>query len=331
MATKKKPLRIAILAYEACMGTEIFGLVDVLLIASHLAGHMAKAPEATGREPFEVQVIGMEGRTVTLAGGVAIGIKSPRGVFDLLVIPGPEVSRHGAWDARLAPLSRELAFIKKTFARGTPVASVCAGTFLLGEAGLLAGRKVTTAWIFSRELAQRYPTAKLDAEAVLVEDGAITTTGAVSSVFDLAIHIVKRTLGARVATATARVALLQNPRLIQTPYVDTALVAPEMPSFSQSVAQWLGERLTETYDLEGLAQAFHVSPRTLLRRVKAETSQTPLTLLQSARVEKARQLLTGTTWSVARITEEIGYTDVATFSRLFANRVGETPARYRRR
>lgn len=329
MATKKKPLRIAILAYEACMGTEIFGLVDVLLIASHLVNHMAKSTEAS--QPFDVQVIGVEGRTVTVAGGVAIGVKAPRGIFDLLVIPGPEVSRHGAWDVRLAPLSRELAFIKKSFARGTPVASVCAGTFLLGEAGLLADRKVTTAWIFSRELAQRYPTAKLDAEAVLVEDGAITTTGAVSSVFDLAIHIVKRTLGARVATATARVALLQNPRLSQTPYVDTALVAPEMPLFSQGVAQWLGERLPETYDLERLAQAFHVSARTLLRRVKAETHQTPLALLQGARVEKARQLLTSTTWSVARITEEIGYTDVATFSRLFASRVGETPARYRRR
>ena len=211
------------------------------------------------------------------------------------------------------------------------MASVCAGTFLLGEAGLIADRKVTTAWIFAKDLAQRYPAAKLDAEAVLVEDGAITTTGAVSSVFDLAIHIVKRTLGAQVATATARVALLQNPRLSQAPYVDSALVPSNMPSFAQSVAQWLGKRLPEPYNLERLAQAFHVSARTLLRRIKAETGQTPLALLQAARVEKARQLLTGTTWSVARITEEVGYTDVATFSRLFASRVGETPARYRRR
>lgn len=331
MPPKKKPLRIAILAYEACMGTEIFGLADVLLIASHLAGHMSKPPQAMAHPPFEVQVVGLGGRSVTVAGGIALSVKQPRGAFDLLVVPGPEVSRRGVWDARLAPLSRELAFIKKTFARGTPVASVCAGTFLLGEAGLLADSKVTTAWIFARELAQRYPAAKLDAEAVLVEDGAITTTGAVSSVFDLAIHIVKRTLGAQVATATARLALLQNPRASQAPYVDMALVAADMPSFSQHVAQWLSKRLAEPYHLERLALAFHVSPRTLLRRIKAETGQSPLTLLQTARVEKARRLLTSTAWSVARITEEIGYTDVATFSRLFASRVGETPARYRRR
>lgn len=331
MITKKKPLRIAILAYEACMGTEIFGLADVLLIATHIASHMAKPRGSVSQKPFDVQVVGLAGRTVTVAGGIAVGVKRPRGVFDLLIVPGLEVSRRGEWAAKLAPLSRELVFIKKTFARGTPVASVCVGTFLLGEAGLLAGRQVTTAWLFANELARRYPTAKLNAEAVLIEDGAVTTTGAVSSAFDLAIHLVKRTLGAQVATATARVALLQSPRASQAPYVDATLLAPSMPSFSQSVAQWLSERLPQTYDLERLALAFHVSTRTLLRRVKAETGQSPLALLQQARVEKAKQLLTGTAWSVARITEEIGYTDVATFSRLFASQVGETPARYRRR
>lgn len=93
----------------------------------------------------------------------------------------------------------------------------------------------------------------------------------------------------------------------------------------------LGSRLTETYDLERLAQAFHVSTRTLLRRVKAQTGDSPLALLQQARVDKAKQLLSDSAWSIAQITEAVGYADVPTFSRLFASRVGETPARYRRR
>jgi transcriptional regulator GlxA family with amidase domain len=104
-----------------------------------------------------------------------------------------------------------------------------------------------------------------------------------------------------------------------------------LPSFAHSVAQWLGSRLTEAYDLERLAQAFHVSTRTLLRRVKAQTGLTPLGLLQKARVDRAKQLLVDTNWSIARITESVGYADVPTFSRLFSNQVGETPARYRRR
>jgi transcriptional regulator GlxA family with amidase domain len=331
----KRPFRIAILAYRACMGTEIFAIADVLLIATHIARAMGRTMGKVADAPFDVQVIGMLGNRVNVAGGIALGTKRPRGVYDLLIVPGLEVSQRGQWAMRLAPLHPELAFIQKTFARGTPVASVCVGSFLLAEAGLLDGRKATTAWLFAKELASGYPKAHITQDAVLIEDGAVTTTGAVSSAFDLAIHIVKRQLGAQVATATASVALLQNSRSSQLPYIDEALVAPSDASlhegFSQSVKQWLKHRLAAPYDLEALAQAFHVSSRTLLRRVKAETGQSPLALLQHARVDKAKKLLSTSTHSVASITEDVGYSDVATFSRLFARQVGETPAKYRRR
>ncbi|MGB4116371.1 MAG: helix-turn-helix domain-containing protein [Polaromonas sp.] len=329
--TSKRSFRIAILAYQACMGAEIFAIADVLLIATHMARALGKVADA----PFDIQIVGLLGNSVDVAGGIAVGTKRPRGVYDLLVVPGLEVSQRGQWAARIKPLKRELAFIQKTFARGTPVASVCVGSFLLAEAGLLDGRKATTAWLFAKELASGYPAVQVTQDAVLVEDGAVTTTGAVSSAFDLAIHIVKHQLGAQVATATARVALLQNARNSQLPYVDEALVAPGDTSlgegFSVGVKQWLKHRLAAPYDLEALAQAFHVSSRTLLRRVKAETGQSPLALLQQARIDKAKKLLSNTTQSVAQITEDVGYSDVATFSRLFARQVSETPAKYRRR
>ena len=326
----KLAFRIAILAYQASMGTEIFAIADVLLIATHMARAMGKVTGA----PFKVEVIGLAGKSVTLAGGIAVGVKRPRGVYDLLIVPGLEVRQLGQWASRLAPLKPELAFIQRTFSRGTPVASVCVGSFLLAEAGLLNGRKATTAWLFAKELASHCPSAQVSHDAVLVEDGAVTTTGAVSSAFDLAINIVKRQLGAQIATATARVALLQNPRSSQLPYVDETLVAPKAvlrDGFSHRVKQWLSQRLTAPYDLPSLAQAFHVSSRTLLRRIKTETGKSPLALLQQARVDTAKKLLSTTTHSVARITEDVGYIDVATFSRLFAKHVGETPARYRRR
>jgi transcriptional regulator GlxA family with amidase domain len=327
MTIKRAPRRIAVLAYEGCLGTPIFGISDVLLIGENIGRAFGKVDFPV----FEVDLIGLSGRSVKVAGGISVTVARPSGKYDLLVVPGMGLNRNEEWDNKLALLSRELSFIQKTFASGTTVASTCIGAFLLGEAGLLDGRKATTAWLFTQELAKRYPLALVDADAVLVTDGAIITTGAVSSTFDLAIHIVKQSLGTKIASATARVALLPNPRVSQAPYIDGAMVPTNLPSFSQHVTQWLTDRITETFDLEVVASAFHVSARTLLRRVKAETGKTPLSLLQIARVEKAKQLLASTNWSIARITEEIGYSDVATFSRLFSTQVGETPAMFRRR
>jgi transcriptional regulator GlxA family with amidase domain len=323
----KKPVRIAILAYPGCMGIEVFGVADVLLIANLVAQGMGKLNFQT----LEIHVVGLQGRMVNAAGGIPIGIKRPRGAFDLLIVPGLEINQSVQWITKLQNLQAELAYIRKTFARGTPVASVCVGAYLLAEAGLLDGRHVTTAWIMAKDLAQRYPLANVSPDAVLLEDGAVITTGAVSSTFDLGMHLIKRSLGADVATATARIALLPKQRISQAPYVDPQLIEHNLPSFSAGVARWLEQRLTQPYNLERLAQAFHISSRTLLRRVKAETANSPLTLLQQARVEKAKQLLSTTSWSIIRIVEAVGYTDPATFSQLFAKLVGETPARYRRR
>ena len=322
-----RPLRVAVLAYAGCMGTQVFGIAETL----RLGADIAKTLHPKQTFAFDIQIIGLHGRCATIAGGVAITTQAPKGHFDLLIVPGLEITRQVDWNRTLAPLGRELAFIRKAFAAGTPVAAVCVGSFLLGEAGLLDGRHATTAWLFAPALAQRYPTVKLQADSVLQNDAGVITTGAVSSAFDLAIHLLKHTLGAQVASTTARVSLLPDQRESQSPFVDARLMEQRLPPFSQQVAQWLETRLVEAFHLARLAQAFCVSTSTLSRRVKSETGQTPLVLLQTARVEKAKHLLHATQWSLARITEAVGYTDAASFTRLFKRLVGESPARYRRR
>lgn len=322
-----KTLRIALLAYRGCMATQLFGIADVLRIASQIDSFR----RGSARVDFDVQMVAIGGAAVAVSGGVCLPAKRPRGRYDLLIVPGMLTERGNRWSAMLAPLVPELNFIARAFARGTPVASVCVGAFLLAEAGLLEGRQATTSWIFANEFAARYPAARVQADAMLLEDGGVITTAAVTSAFDLALHLVKRHLGADIATATARVTLLSTTRASQAPYVDHQVVGSPLPTFSSQLRDWFEVRLSEPYDLQRVAKAFHVSDRTLMRRVKAETGNSPLVMLQHARVEKAKQLLASTRWSVARITQEVGYTDAATFARLFARRVGEPPSAFRRR
>jgi transcriptional regulator GlxA family with amidase domain len=132
------------------------------------------------------------------------------------------------------------------------------------------------------------------------------------------------------AAASCRGALMQHQRSSLAPYVDASMFTPAEPSFARAVSDWLERRIAEPYDLALLAQAFHVSPRTMLRRVKLETAETPLGLLQRARVEKAKHLLLKTNLSIARITEAVGYQDQVSFGRLFTQAIGTTPTGFRR-
>lgn len=322
METKK----INVLAYHGCMGMEVFGLCDTLL----LANRVAQSIRGRAAEPlFDVRVTSLTGGPVLAAGGLLIGTGKFRASQDLLVIPGMDIGDRDGCTRPHDRLSAEVRVIARAFARGAPVASMCVGAFLLAEAGLLDGRRATTSWMFTADLARRFPMVCVDSSAMLVEDGGITTTGSFTATFDLAMQLIRQTATPKEARAVARMALL-NRRGSQAPYVDTAMTAKPTGRFSDNVQSWLGQRLAEPYELATLAAAFHVSGRTMLRRLNAETGQSPLEYLQRERINTAKRLLESGALSVAQITERVGYADVATFSTLFKRLAGQSPAQYRR-
>jgi transcriptional regulator GlxA family with amidase domain len=319
---------IAVLAYDGCMGMEVFGICDMLL----LANRVAQAINGPGSEPvFAVSVISVGGGNVVVAGGITIGTRRPPRSPGLLIVPGMDLSDRGACLKPMTRLAAQTAYINKVFAKGTPVAAICVGAFVLGEAGLLDGRRATTSWMFADALAQRFPLAQIDPAAMLVDDGGISTTGSFSAAFDLAMHLIRQTAGAKVARAVGRMGLIEGGRASQAAFVDSRMLEQRSAGFSASVYAWLDQRLLEPYDLNRMAAAFNVSPRTLLRRVSSETGQSPLAYLQSARINKAKHLLESTSLAVAQVTGEVGYTDVATFGSLFKRLVKQSPAEYRRK
>ena len=319
-------MKINVLAYHGCMGMEVFGLCDTLL----LANRVAQAIRGGAAEPlFDVRVTSLAGGTVVAAGGLSIGTRKYRASRDLLVVPGMDISDRDGCTRPHERLAAEVKAIARAFARGAPIASMCVGAFLLAEAGLLDGRRATTSWMFAADLAQRFPLARVEPNAMLVEHGGVTTTGSFTATFDFAMQLIREVATPKEARAVARMALL-NQRGSQAAYIDTSMATRPSGRFSDNVQSWLGERLAEPYELASLAAAFHVSGRTMLRRLKAETGQSPLEYLQGERINMAKRLLESGSFSLARITERVGYVDVATFSTLFKRFAGQSPAQYRR-
>ena len=166
-------------------------------------------------------------------------------------------------------------------------------------------------------------------ERLVVTDRGITTTAAFTAMYDFALGLVREHHGPDIARTTARIALVDDARSTQTPYVDIGLLPTTGAGFSRSVQRWLDQHLGDRYDLAKLSGAFNVSTRTMLRRFGDETGETPLTYLQRSRVRRARHLLESTDRSIGRIAAQVGYHDASTFAALFARHVGRSPRAYR--
>ncbi|HEY3466324.1 MAG TPA: helix-turn-helix domain-containing protein [Amycolatopsis sp.] len=312
-------LRVGVLAYPGCFASEVFGVPDLLTMATHVAG--------PGHAGYEVSVLSPR-RRVAAAGGAVLSV-SPLREVDVLVVPGFALVPGFDVDAMLASLAPELAAIRAHAATGNVVVSICVGAFLLAEAGLLHGRQATTAWLFAEELARRCPGADVRPDRLVVTDSGVTTTAAFSAMYDFALELIRQHSGARVARTTARLALVDDARASQSPYVDARLLPQPGNEFSRRVMRRLDQNLADRYDLGALAATFNVSTRTLLRRFADETGRSPLAHLQSSRVRRARHLLETTDRTVASIAAAVGYRDAGTFTALFAKHTGQRPRDYR--
>ncbi|MFJ2900713.1 GlxA family transcriptional regulator [Streptomyces sp. NPDC087218] len=316
------PLRVGVLAYPGCFASEVFGVPDLLTMATHVA-----AANGSVQPAHETSVISPR-RRVIASGGSVLDLSAVRPV-DVLIVPGFELSPTLDLDATLANLRPEVASIRSQAAAGTAVVSICVGAFLVAEAGLLDGREATTSWLFADRFARRYADVFLRPERLVVTDRGMTTTAAFSAMYDFALQFIREHDGPRVARSTARIALVDDARSTQAPYVDSRLIPTAGGDFSLGVKRWLDQNLSARYDLPALAQKFHVSTRTMLRRFGDEAGETPLAYLHTVRVRRAKHLLETTDKTVAGIAADVGYLDPGTFSGIFARHTGRRPGEYR--
>ena len=214
--------------------------------------------------------------------------------------------------------------------RGATVFAHCTAAFMIGEAGLLDGRRCTTHWRHVDELAARHPEAEVDANVLYVQDENIVTGAGSAAGLDAALHVMRQHFGARVAAATAR-------RMVVPPHRDggqAQFIARPVPVCeSEALAPllaWIGANLAEELDVDTLARQMHMSPRTFARRFKEETGTTPYSWILGERVRAAQELLEQTSHSIDWVAGEVGFGNAATLRHHFGRARGVSPQEYRR-
>jgi transcriptional regulator GlxA family with amidase domain len=151
--------------------------------------------------PIHAELVGAHGpATITASHGTRIVVdRGPSEAADVLLVPG------GGWfhgDGIRAEVERRdlPRLLADAHARGTIVGSVCTGAMLLAAAGLSAGRRATTHRLAIEDL--RESGAQI-VDARFVDDGDLVTAGGVTAGLDLALHLVERFAGARIAGEVA--------------------------------------------------------------------------------------------------------------------------------
>lgn len=224
---------------------------------------------------------------------------------------------------------RVLDALRRAARAGKRLASICTGAFVLAEAGLLDGRPATTYWLFSEEFRHRYPGIQLRQDVLYVDDGQVLTSAGVAAGIDLCIHIIRRDLGAKEANKVARMAVVAPLRPGgQAQFVKTAVPVDGVDALARTRA-WALTRLAEPLTLDDLAAHARISVRTLTRRFKAETNDTPLQWLLMQRVNHARELLETSTLSIEQVAQRSGLGGSDSLRKHMRKHLGLTPSSYR--
>lgn len=222
-----------------------------------------------------------------------------------------------AWLRRIAPTVRRLG-------------SVCVGSFLFAEAGLLNGKKATSHWRFSEELARRYPLLKVESERVWVKDENIYTSAGISAGIDLALAWVEEDCGAAIAQEVARelVLFLRRSGGQKQLSVSLSAQASEMKAI-QELQVWIAENLRKKLTVQVLADRTAMSVRNFERVFTREVGRTPSQYVLQARVEAVRHQLERTDRGLKQIAAGCGFGSADVMRRSFARLVGVTPNEYR--
>ena len=248
--------------------------------------------------------------------------------YDAIILPGFFAESVERIAERLQTTWRSVIARLQKLPDTTLVAASCYGTFVLAEARLLDKVPATTTWWFADAFRQRYPQVKLDADKTLVDSGRAITAGAMTAHTDLVLHVLRRLGGVALARNVSGIMLVDGARSSQRPFMSVQKEFEE-PLIRNAIT-WLGKHLAQSIAIDDLANAMHVSYRTLNRRFIEVTGMAPLAYLQALKIERAKELLEVSNSDFEAITAKVGYEDASSFRRLFKRATGLSPAQYRR-
>lgn len=326
------PLRVAVVALPESTAYVLFGIKEALESVGPVWGMLTGEPGEGAR--FEVALVAATTTPFSCAGGALVPADTTfsgnRG-FDIVIVTDltipPDTDVRGHW-------ADAAGWIAERHAEGATIASVCSGSVLLAEAGLLNGCEATTHWAYAAGYAKAYPQVQWRPERILCiagEDERLVTGGGAASWEDLVLWLVARFCGPPEAIRLAKTYVMGDRSEGQLLYAALRRPRRHEDAVIAECQEWLADHYREADVVGRLAAHSGLPVRSFGRRFREATGYAPLDYVQALRIEEAKELLETTDQSADAVGHAVGYEDPGFFRRLFKRRTGITPARYRQR
>lgn len=277
---------------------------------------------------FKVQIAG-NSKEVKLANGIYtihpdIEIKNIKKA-DLLIIPAFE----GDIKTGVEQNKNLLPWIVQQYKKGTEVASLCVGAFLLAASGLLDGKNCSTHWRASNEFKSLFPNVNLLAEKIMTDENGIYTSGGAFSSANLILYIIGKYAGREVAIDCSKTFQVDIDRNSQSPFIIFKGQKDHQDEHIKKAQEFIEQNVQEKISVDQLASMLSIGRRNLERRFKKATSNSLVEYMQRVKVEAAKQRFESSAENVNEVMYNVGYNDPKSFRTTFKRFTGLSPVSYR--
>jgi transcriptional regulator GlxA family with amidase domain len=316
------PFRVGIVGYEKVNALDIVGPAEAFASALREDGKGRLAPY------YEVFIIGLTKRRFVSESGIAFHPgasfdSAPR--IDTLIIPGGRGLRDPLINSKVA------TWLIRNVKRTRRIASVCTGLYGLAATGLVDGRRVTTHWRFTADVARRFPKLRMEPNALFVKDDKFYSSAGVTAGIDLALALIEEDFGSKIALAVARELVVYLKRSGgQEQFSEPLQFQTQANDRFSELATWMANNPTAEMSAEALARRASLSPRQFFRRFKEQFRSSPATFVETLRLNEARRRLTQAEASIENVAESVGFRGPDSFRRAFQRRFRVTPSKFRR-
>lgn len=316
-----------ILCFDQALATSIIGLSDLLAYCG-ITWNYINQEKIDPR--FEITLASVDGGSIQCVNGIQLQThKALHNWAPTEIVIVPTIG--GNIEKCLASNPVVTQYLQQAHRDGSLVASNCTGAFFLGEAGLLNGSEATTHWGFVDLFRQRYPLVDLRPEKLLTRSKQILCSAGGHACFDLGLYLIERYHGREQAIKSSKSFVLDMGRTQQVSYSPLEASKHHRDEVVRNVQEHVDQHYKHPLALTHLAAQAGLTERTLLRRFKKATGDSPAAYVQAVRLEHARHLLEISDLSIAEIVLQVGYEDLSSFTKLFKRKTGLNPGQYRDR